>query len=81
VMRIGGLPIQCGATYFGPVTFGFISQFNYTALAMELTAIVQLGQQYMSLYEAFDNGAAVLAPAANFTNVATDLIFSGMYLP
>ena len=78
-MRIGGLPYACEATYNHPVAFGFISQFNYTAAALDLNGIVGAGIAYISLRETFDNAATVAAPAANFTNTACDMIFSATY--
>jgi hypothetical protein len=77
-MRITGLPYPCNATYFGVINFGHIHNFNYTAAALDLTGLVPL-TQYIDLRESFDNSASVLVPAANFTNAATDLVFTGIY--
>lgn len=79
-MSITGLPFPANATYAGSVLFGRISNFNYTALAMELTGIVNPGTQAMTLWESFDNGAVVAAPAANFTNAAVQFYFLAMYM-
>lgn len=79
IMYIAGLPLANLANYYGSVTFGFIQNFNYAAAAMQLTGIVEVSSQFIALYESFDNGAAVAAPAANFTNVNCNIIFSGFY--
>ena len=79
-MRISGLPFTCGATYYGHVTFGQINQFNYTAAALGLQGMVNITTTLILLRESFDNGALVEVPAANFTNAACDLFFSGIYL-
>ena len=78
-MRIGGLPFTCEAGYYHAVNFGFISNINYTAAALQLTGLVDVGNTYISLYESFDNSGALSYPAVNFTNVAADLIFSAVY--
>lgn len=78
-MRISGLPFTCEATYEHGVMFGTVSQFNYTAAALQLTGLVRASSSVISLFESFDNAAAVLVPAANFTNAACDLAFSAVY--
>ncbi len=78
-ITITGLPFVAEATHQHPVTFGYINQFNYAAGAMQLTGVVGAGDDVIALYESFDNGGAVAVPAANFTNAACDLIFSGVY--
>jgi hypothetical protein len=79
LMIIGGLPFTSAATYYGPVTFGFISNFNYSASAIELTGTVSPSSAVIELFESFDNGVAVNVPAANFTNAAANIIFSATY--
>lgn len=78
-MTITGLPIACAATYYGTVELLFISNFNYAANAMQLTAAVAPGTTTINLYESFDNAGAALVPAANFTNAACELIIGGNY--
>lgn len=80
-MTITGLPLTAVnvANVSGLIIFGFIHNFNYAAAAIELTGIVPLNSARIDLYESFDNIAAVQVPAANFTNVACDLIFGGVY--
>jgi hypothetical protein len=81
-MRLKGLPITCGVTnvYNGTLVFSRISNFNYTAAALQLTGIILTGGTVVQLEESFDNIASVAVPAANFTNTGTDLIFYGTYL-
>lgn len=76
-MRITGLPYVSNATYYGGLAFTWISNFNYTAAALALTANTGLSQQYFDLVETFDNAVRVSAPAANFTNAACELRFFG----
>lgn len=80
-MQITGLPITSTSTTndVGGVTFDYISNFNNAASAIQLTGAIVASSAVIDLYESFDNGAAVAAPAANFTNAACDLIFCGMY--
>lgn len=79
-MRIGGLPFVSNATYTGSLTFGRISNVNYTAAALQLTAIINVGGQVASLYETFDNIGVVAYPAANFTNVNAQFYITGFYM-
>lgn len=78
-MRIGGLPFMSNATHIGSLTFSRISNINYTAAALQLTALVNTNGQIASLWETFDNGGVVAYPAANFTNAAAQIFFTGMY--
>ena len=79
-MTIEGLPVACNGTYAGAVEFGTISQFNYTAAALDLTGAILAAASNIDLRESFDNATFVQVPAANFTNNSTDLRFAGMYL-
>ncbi len=81
-MTINGLPIAPSASgnSHHSVAFGFINQFNYTAAAIELVGRIPPSDPRIILAESFDNAALVAVPAANFTNVACDLSFSGFYL-
>lgn len=79
-MRIGGLPVVSNATYNGGLQLNRISNFNYTAAALALGAIINTSGQIASLYETFDNIGVVAAPAANFTNANCQFIFTGVYL-
>lgn len=79
VMRIVGLPFTSNATYFGGVFFTFISSFNYSAAVLDLTGLISPATAHIRLIENFDNAGSADAPAANFTNVNCDLIFSGQY--
>jgi hypothetical protein len=78
-MRITGLPFTSEATYYHPVSFGQIFNFNYAASAIQLTGYVVPGTTRIDLEETFDNAPAVLAPAANFTNASCAMIFSAVY--
>lgn len=80
-MRITGLPFtaKSDTVNSGAITFGFISNLDFSANAIQLTGVVVGGQSYIDLYEVFDNAAAVAYPAANFTNAACSIIFSGWY--
>ena len=77
-MLITGLPFASTVGGYS-VTFGFISNFNYTALALQLCGRITASTAYITLSESFDNIAAVAAPAANFTNADCSLGFSGFY--
>jgi len=61
------------------VFFSFVSNFNYSATAIELTGAIGGGGNTISLYEAFDNAGAAAVPAANFTNAACNMQFTGFY--
>jgi len=78
-MRISGLPFTASNTGNAGASFSFIGNFNYTAAALQLTGAIVAATNYISLYESFDNAAAVAAPAANFTNAACNLQFHGFY--
>lgn len=78
-MSIGGLPFTVGATQNSGVMFSTISQFNYSAGALQLLGSFSGGATTISLRESFDNAAQVNVPAANFTNVDCDLRFSAFY--
>lgn len=77
-MRITGLPFTA-ATVNDPLTLGLVNNFNYAAASMELTLQTVLSTTQIALHEPQDNAADVPTPAANFTNAACDLIFSGWY--
>lgn len=79
VMRIVGLPFTSNATYFGGVFFTYISNFNYSAGALDLTGLISPSTAHIRLIENFDNIGSADAPAANFANVNCDLMFSGQY--
>lgn len=80
-MRITGLPFPSHATITsGGICFTSISNFNYAANAIELKARTGSGVQFVDIREVFDNGAEVSVPAANFTNVACELRFFGLYM-
>jgi len=80
-MRIGGLPFTVvNANRTGSTSFAYISNFNYTAAALALTGLPNGSSTQIALYESFDNAAAVTAPAANFTNVNCDLIFTCIFI-
>lgn len=76
-MRITGLPTT--ALTYGFTTLSAITQIDITANKF-LTAVVTSSQSYIQLYEATDNGANALYPAANFTNASARLIGGGAYL-
>lgn len=80
-MRISGLPftVKSDTVNSGAVTFGFISNLDFSANAIQLTGFCVGGQTYIDLYEVFDNASAVAYPAANFTNVNCSIVFSGWY--
>lgn len=79
-MRILGLPFAANATYQGGACFTWISNINYTAGALALTAATAASNSYFDLIETFDNAVRVSYPAANFTNVAAELRFFGLYM-
>lgn len=82
-MLIKGLPYpSAGVTnmHAGGCWFDYISQFNYAANSISLQGRINPSEDYVRLSEAFDNAAAVEAPAANFTNAACDIWFQGWYL-
>lgn len=79
-MAITGLPFACNASgdrY--AMTFGLIDNFNYTNTAFQLVGRVNASNSQVALQETFDNVAEVAVPAANFTNAACNLMFSGSY--
>lgn len=79
-MTIGGLPFTCNAAgYRYAFSFSQINQFNYTNTAFQLVGRVNASNTVIVLEESFDNAAGVAVPAANFTNAACDLGFSGFY--
>jgi len=81
IMSIGGLPFTSAAdtNLQGSVTFGMISNFKYTAASLALTGFIGNSGTSITLRESFTNAATVDVPAANFTNAACNLIFSGFY--
>lgn len=80
-MTISSLPFTSSSTaQRGTVTFGRISQLDLNAADVQLTAFVNSNNTNIALETVRDNGAAVAYPAATFTNVACDVIFSGFYL-
>jgi len=78
-MRISNLPLTVGSSINGGVFFSFIANFNYSVNAVELNGAIVAGGNTISLYEAFDNAAAVPVPSANFTNANCNLQFTGFY--
>ena len=78
-MTIAGLPLNVNASYSPAFNFSIISNFNYSASALQLTARFLPGATTIQLIETFDNSVALQVPAANFTNAACDLAFSGVY--
>ena len=81
-MTITGLPIAAAgvdAYYAAGVDWAFISNFNYTAAALDLTGYIRNATAIIELYESFDNAASVQVPAANFTNVNCFVTFSATY--
>lgn len=79
-MRIANLPFTVNSVINGGVYFTFISGFNYSAAAIELTGAIVAAGNTISLYEAFDNAGAGAVPSANFTNPSCNLQFTGFYL-
>lgn len=79
-MTISGLPFTSGSQQRGTVTFGRISQLDFNAADIHLTGFVNSANTNIALETVRDNGAAVAYPAATFTNVACDVIFSGFYM-
>jgi hypothetical protein len=78
-MYIIGLPFAAAATYIHAAKFAYISNFNNAVGAVQLLGLINAGAASIQLYESFDNGPAVAAPAANFVNTSTDIIFSATY--
>lgn len=78
-MAISGLPFANSNVINGVVDFGYIDNFNYTNTAFALLGLVVTGATTINLYESFDNAAIVQVPAANFTNAACSLVFTGQY--
>ena len=78
-VRIGGLPFTSKAGVYGSLNLVYISNFNYSANALDLGAFVQPADTTAYLTESFDNALAGLVPSVNFTNAACDLIFTGQY--
>ena len=81
-MTITGLPFTAlgvDAYHAAGVEWAFISNFNYTAAALDLTGYIRNATSVIELYESFDNAAAVQVPAANFTNANCFLTFSAVY--
>ncbi len=79
-MYISGLPVTSRALYNYGISFAKIHQFNYSAGALALTGLIGNGDTNITLLETFDNAPAVAPPAANFTNTACELVFTGQYL-
>lgn len=80
-MKIANLPIQASssATANGGVSFQYISNYNFSATAIQLTGVIIVGGNTISLYEALDNAGPLPSPAASFTNPTCNLQFFGMY--
>lgn len=80
-MTITGLPLTSAnvANLNYSLTFGYISNFNYAANAIDLLASVVPNTKVINLYESFDNAAIAAVPAANFTNANCWLMLSGVY--
>lgn len=78
-MRIGGLPFTSAATYIGGVSFAHISNFKYTAAALQVTGVINTTATNILLRESFTNIGTVDVPAANFTNATCEFRFVGMY--
>lgn len=81
-VRISGLPFTCensSSSNYASTAFGFIYNFNFTAGALGLTGYPLPNTTQIYLEEFYDNAASNAIPAANFTNAACQLIFSGFY--
>ena len=80
-ITITGLPFVASSTAFanGGTVWGDISNFNYAANAVELQGLIQGGEQFIRLIEAFDNANSVSTPAANFTNANCSLFLTAIY--
>lgn len=78
-MQIRGLPFTSSATITGGIDANYLSHFNYSATAKELTFLINTSTTFIDLYESFDAAAAVAVPAANFTDNACDIFFTGTY--
>lgn len=66
-MRITGLPYTVFNTIAaGDCAIGVISNYNFTAGAIQLTATPVANQSYIELYEVFDAAGTVGAPSAGF---------------
>jgi hypothetical protein len=79
-MRIAGLPIAAAAGANYSLAIGTISNLDYPAGMLELTAFVEGGQSYIVLAYARDNAATLAYPAASFTNASALLRLAGSYL-
>lgn len=80
-MRIAGLPLTVANISGGlfPVSFGYISYLDYPGTPLQITGYATANTTYIELYYSVDNAAAVLYPAANFTNINAYLAISGWY--
>lgn len=77
-MSITGLPFT-SSTRNNAISFSRISNFNYTAAALQLLGLIGGSVTAITLAESFDNSSVVNVPAANFTNISCDLILNGFY--
>lgn len=80
-MQINGLPftVEDDVTVTNAVSFGFISQMDFSANIVQLTGFFVGNTTRIDIYEVFDNAASTQYPAANFTNAACNIILSGTY--
>jgi hypothetical protein len=82
-MRIAGLPFAVATAVAGN-GFGFsidlLSNVDYPAGALELTAIASAGNSFVDLFYTRDNLATLSYPAASFTNAAANILVSGWYV-
>ena len=82
-MRIAGLPFTAGdggvANSNWPATLGVVSNIDYPAGRLEVTAFVQSGQSVIQLFTTADNAITAAYPAASFTNAAANILAGGWY--
>lgn len=80
-MQIRGLPstLTSSGTLTGGIYAAYLSHFNYSATAKELTFLINTSTTFIDLYESFDAAVAIAVPAANFTDAACDIFFVGAY--
>lgn len=79
-MIIAGLPLTASASAPpAPTTLAFMNQIDYPAGAVELTARIGQGENFIRLAYSQDNGSNQSYPAASFTNASASLSASGLY--
>lgn len=80
-MWITGLPFTAanigGGNY--PAAIGVLSNVNYEAAWLGITAFIPVSTSRVDLYGVRDNTAAVAYPAASFTNANANIMVSGWY--